>query len=103
MENQSPNNHSVETLLISALDRAGDATRKQIRRAEVYTRESPASAIFIAAATGYVLRSLPLFALARLFLRVALVLVRPFIFLFGAASLYHFITSRAEPGEPPKL
>lgn len=97
MEKHDPNHQSAESLINSALSQVKQATGEQIHRAEVYTRESPFAALAIATATGYVLRGLPVRALVGLFLRIALVLVRPFIFIFGAVNLYHFLKEQNGP------
>ena len=78
------------------MNRLNETAGEQINRVETYTRETPLAALSIAAAIGYAMRSLPLFALARFFLQLALMLVRPFIFIFGAVNLYHFFKGRAD-------
>jgi|ERR1700677_4194423 len=113
MENHDPNHYSAENLINSAVNRVKQTTEEQILRAGLYTRRSPIAALAIAAASGYVLRSLPVRALIGLFVRIALVLVRPFLFIFGALSLYqlvkppgsHHVSGETEeyvPGEPGK-
>lgn len=97
MQNQNPNHQSAEDLITSAVTRAQQTAEEKIHRVENYTRESPLPALAIATAAGYVLRGLPLLALAGLFLRLAMMLVRPFFFIFGAVNLYHFLSRRPAP------
>jgi hypothetical protein len=96
MENNNPNHHSAENPITMAVSRVAQGTEYQIHRAEVYTRRSPIAALAIAAASGYVLRSLPVRALVGLFVRLGLVLVRPFIFVLGAVSLYQLVKTQAD-------
>jgi hypothetical protein len=94
METHNPNRQSAENLFTSAVNRVKQSPAEQIQRVEDYTRRSPFAALGIAAAAGFMLRGLPVRALAGLFLRLALVLARPFIFVCGAVNLYHFLRSR---------
>ena len=88
METQNPNHEPMESAVTSAFVRVQNVADEQIRCVESYTRQSPFAALAIAAATGYVLRNLPVRALAGLFLRLCLVLVRPLIFVVGAVKIY---------------
>lgn len=91
MEHQD---HPTGNIAQPALDRVSQSVEHEIHRVEVYTKRQPLLALAIAAACGYVLRSLPVMALIGLFLRLAMVLVRPLIFILGAVNIYDFINSR---------
>lgn len=97
MENQNPNHQSAEDIITSTVACVQHGAEEKIHRVESYTRQSPLPALAIAAAVGYVLRGLPLLALSGLFLRLAMMLVRPFFFIFGAVNLYHFLSRRPAP------
>ena len=83
--------------MTSAVDRVQQTAGEQLHRVEVYTRRAPLMALAVAAASGYVLRSLPVMALLGVVARLALVLVRPFIFILGAVNLYEFIRTKNDP------
>ncbi|HWB58365.1 MAG TPA: hypothetical protein VG733_02695 [Chthoniobacteraceae bacterium] len=83
--------------ITSAVTHVKQAAEQNIRRVEDYTRASPLPALAAAAAAGYVMRGLPLRALAGLAVRLAVLFVRPAIFLVGAAKIYEF-TRNELPG-----
>ena len=90
------NNHHSADPLSEAVNWVAQSAEQQIHRAEVYTRRSPLAALAIAAASGYVLRSLPVRALVGLFVRLALVLARPFMFILGAVNLYQLVKTQTD-------
>lgn len=58
---------------------------------EEYVRQNPSQAVLSALAAGFVLRLLPLGAIIGALVRLALLAVRPAVFIYGAVSLYkHF-------------
>jgi hypothetical protein len=52
-----------------------------------FARREPEKALLSALAAGYVLRMLPVTGLARMFIRLALCLLKPAAFIYGGAKL----------------
>jgi len=58
---------------------------------ENYVKRSPTQAVVSAFAAGYLLKMLPVEAIVAAQVRLALSLVRPALFLYGAAKAYEFV------------
>ena len=67
-------------------------TKEQVEdfvgQAEEYIRENPGQALLYAFVAGYVLNRLPLGALARGFVRLSFLALRPAVLVYGASRLY---------------
>ena len=77
-----------------ALDKISDLTADAISFVEDSTRKSPLKAISCAVAVGYLLRQLPIFALFGVFFRLALLLVRPAVLIFGGLKAYRYLSEQ---------
>lgn len=92
MEKYTASNHFVEDAIETAVNKVKHTTEVQIQRASVFTRRSPVNALLYAILAGYVLRSVPVVSITAALLRLAFSLVRPFVFLLGAAKAYELVS-----------
>ena len=70
-----------------------------VGEAASYARQQPEKALLSALAVGYVLRLLPVMGIARMFLRLALALLKPAALLYGGAKLWQ----QVQPSGSPRL
>jgi len=68
---------------------------------EKYVRRSPGSAMITAFTAGYLFKMLPVEAIVAAQVRLALSLVRPALFLYGAAKAYDYLLHK--PSSPQAL
>ncbi len=93
---------SIEECVCNKWNDVSEAAMTRLRDGESYVREEPLKAVVYAAAAGYVLRILPVGAMVRSFIRVALFAVKPAALVYGAAKAYEVLT-RADNTSTPVI
>lgn len=96
--NQPTIEEGVNALLHDAKKKACD----RYEHCEQCVRESPAKAIMVAVAAGYLLHRLPVRSLLVSQVRVIAALAPPALFAFGAAKLCEFLQAKARQGGSPR-
>jgi len=86
-------NKTVEESLGEKWGDVKSAVTSRLQEGESYVRQEPWKAVLYASAVGYILRILPLGAIARSFVRILLIALKPAAFLYGAAKTYEILVN----------
>ena len=86
-----PSTPCLDEGLDTLLARAGNDIRKYYETFQQRVRESPAQAVLVAVAAGYLLHRLPVRAIVVAKVRILTALAPPALVLYGAAKMCEFV------------
>ena len=90
-ENGMHHNPTIDEGVSNLFHTVQDKVSHRYNELESYVRHSPGQAMVSAFAAGYLLKMLPVEAIVAAQVRLALAVVRPALFLYGAAKAYEFL------------
>lgn len=88
MNNSNLVHEPVEQALVSAIGDVKRFANESLQQTESYVRESPEKAVAYSLGIGFILSFLPVCGLIALIIRLMRRLIRPVLFVLGAAKVY---------------